>query len=397
MLFAGGNRKAEYCWESKCGMLWASSQKNAGNPSVNVWNSPAASSSSSHPPPQQPAASNAAATQRVSRIVARDDELCLDLGDVNFNLGNLSVRAVQSILQWWFRWLFWRGHVWMLQQWCQLHFTSWLYRWSLQYVGYLRDCGVQESLPWRWPAVEAWWYFSCRRDFSNQQFHANAVSSSEFVSHDQDQQAEILNDSGSDAAVIPLGFAGCGCYVDGNRQLVGSQGRQFSTVSCESAHSFRNQQQVVTWSFVKLDMFHQKQYHVLSFFCKTVQMWMRDYRNFVGASAFSSRYRSCHWRVILEWIFCDASTSTNQSNSCWYSRGLAYHILKFASLPKFRWAWHRSHWTFSKGPDIHSAQGLSFLTIVGNMFNIVWDTFLCGIVVHHSMHVELEVKIFCNE
>ena len=21
MLFAGGNRKAEYCWESKCGML----------------------------------------------------------------------------------------------------------------------------------------------------------------------------------------------------------------------------------------------------------------------------------------------------------------------------------------------------------------------------------------
>ena len=45
----------------------------------------------------------------------------------------------------------------------------------------------------------------------------------------EDQDVEILIDSGSDATVIPLAFAGCGKALDGNSSLVDCQGNQLHT------------------------------------------------------------------------------------------------------------------------------------------------------------------------
>ena len=45
----------------------------------------------------------------------------------------------------------------------------------------------------------------------------------------EDQEVEILIDSGSDATVIPLAFAGCGRSLDGNSSLVDCQGNHLQT------------------------------------------------------------------------------------------------------------------------------------------------------------------------
>ena len=45
----------------------------------------------------------------------------------------------------------------------------------------------------------------------------------------EDQEVEILIDSGSDATVIPLAFAGCGRSLDGNSSLVDCQGNHWQT------------------------------------------------------------------------------------------------------------------------------------------------------------------------
>ena len=47
----------------------------------------------------------------------------------------------------------------------------------------------------------------------------------------EDQEVEILIDSGSDATVIPLAFAGCGRSLDGNSSLVDCQGNHLQTSS----------------------------------------------------------------------------------------------------------------------------------------------------------------------